>query len=138
MSPSTKTLDIPTNSFDVKSVIFQELPKDSYLDDISHQFQTVHISLDITSIHLAHLAWVVSCATMKQVVLIIVHDAMDSFMFTVVELKWKKVMDRLFGATNVRLPMQQGKRIPLLLESKGVRIDCMTACWYQQQRSFVQ
>ena len=48
---------------------------------------------------------------------------------------WGKIMNRLFGATNVRLPMQQGKRIPLLLESKGVRIDCMTA-WYQQQRKF--
>ena len=47
-------------------------------------------------------------------------------------------MVRVFGAPNVRLPMQQGKQIPLLLESKGVRIDCMTACWYQQQRSLVQ
>ena len=64
-----------------------------------NQFQTVHNSLDLTSLHLAHLAWVVSCATMKQVVLIILQDAMDSFMFTVVELKGKKVMDRLFGAT---------------------------------------
>ena len=35
MPPSTITPDIPTNSYDVRSGIFQELPKDSYLDDSS-------------------------------------------------------------------------------------------------------
>ena len=34
-TPSTTSSDIPTNSYDVGSVVFQELPKDSYLDDIS-------------------------------------------------------------------------------------------------------
>ena len=34
-TPSTTSPDIPTNSYDVGSVVFQELPKDSYLDDIS-------------------------------------------------------------------------------------------------------
>ena len=69
---------------------------------------------------------------------IIVQETMGSFMFTVVELKEKMVMDPLCIATNVRLRMQQGKQIQLLQESKGVRINCMTVCLYQQQISFGQ
>ena len=29
------TLDIPANSYDVRSIVYQKLPKDSHLDDIS-------------------------------------------------------------------------------------------------------
>ena len=49
---------------------------------------------------------------------IIVQDAMGSNMSTVVELKEKRVMDRLCIATNVRLRRQQGKQIQLL---SGIR-----------------
>ena len=60
------TPDIPTNSYDVRGLIFQDLPKDSYLDDISQPIpDSTHIFGSIRS-----------C-------------------FTVVELKGKKVMDRL-------------------------------------------
>ena len=34
--------------------------------------------------------------------------------------------DRLFGATNVRSQIQPSEQIYLLLESKGVKIGCMS------------